>query len=90
MNGYLLDTNVALLAASRSASLSAEVREAMERGANYLSVVVLGGHAQEHEGCPEGSGIRVLGVGCAGTTGRHTAVLGVGTRHGCSSTATDP
>jgi hypothetical protein len=35
VNGYLLDTNVALLAASHSASLSAEVRESMERGANY-------------------------------------------------------
>ena len=40
MNGYLLDPNVALLAASHSASLSVEVRKAMERGANYLSVVV--------------------------------------------------
>ena len=40
MNGYLLDTNVALLAVSRSALLSAGVRDAMGRGANYLSVVV--------------------------------------------------
>ena len=40
MNGYLLDTNVALLAVSRSVSLSAGVRDAMERGANYLSVIV--------------------------------------------------
>lgn len=40
MNGYLLDTNVALLAVSRSAELSGEVRGAMERGTNYLSVIV--------------------------------------------------
>jgi PIN domain nuclease of toxin-antitoxin system len=40
VNGYLLDTNVALLAVSRSVSLSAGVRDAMERGANYLSVIV--------------------------------------------------
>lgn len=40
MNGYLLDTNVVLLSVSRSMLLSAEVRDAMERGANYLSVIV--------------------------------------------------
>jgi PIN domain nuclease of toxin-antitoxin system len=40
LNGYLLDTNVALLAVSRSAELSGEVRGAMERGTNYLSVIV--------------------------------------------------
>jgi PIN domain nuclease of toxin-antitoxin system len=40
VNGYLLDTNVALLAVSHSVLLSAEVRRAMERGANYLSVIV--------------------------------------------------
>lgn len=40
MNGYLIDTNVALLAVFRSASLSTEVRDALERGANYLSVIV--------------------------------------------------
>ena len=40
MNGYLLDTSVALLAAFRSVSLSPEVRAAMERGPNHLSVVV--------------------------------------------------
>jgi hypothetical protein len=32
VNGYLLDTNVALLAVSRSVALSAAVRGAMERG----------------------------------------------------------
>jgi PIN domain nuclease of toxin-antitoxin system len=40
VNGYLIDTNVALLAVFRSASLSTEVRDALERGANYLSVIV--------------------------------------------------
>ena len=40
MNGYLLDTNVALLAVSRSALLSAGVRDAMGRDANYLSVIL--------------------------------------------------
>lgn len=40
MNGYLLDTAVALLAAVRSASLSRQVRAAMQSGPNYLSVVV--------------------------------------------------
>ena len=32
MNGYLIDTNVALLAVFHSASLSTEVRDALERG----------------------------------------------------------
>jgi hypothetical protein len=32
MNGYLLDTSVALLAPFHSVSLSAEVRDAMENG----------------------------------------------------------
>ena len=40
MNGYLLDTNVALLAVSRSVLLSVAVRDAMGRGVNYLSVIV--------------------------------------------------
>jgi PIN domain nuclease of toxin-antitoxin system len=40
VNGYLLDTNIALLAVSRSVVLSAAVRGAMERGTNYLSVIV--------------------------------------------------
>ena len=40
MNGYLLDTSVALLAAFRSVSLSPKVRAAMERGPNHLSVAV--------------------------------------------------
>jgi PIN domain nuclease of toxin-antitoxin system len=40
VNGYLLDTNVALLAVSRSVLLSVAVRDAMGRGVNYLSVIV--------------------------------------------------
>lgn len=40
MNGYLLDTSVALLATCRSVSLSSKVRAAVERGPNYLSVAV--------------------------------------------------
>ena len=39
MNGYLLDANVALRAAVRSASLSPGARGAIRRGPNYLSVV---------------------------------------------------
>ncbi len=39
MNGHLLDTCVALIATVRSASLSLESREAIERGPNFLSVV---------------------------------------------------
>jgi PIN domain nuclease of toxin-antitoxin system len=39
VNGYLLDTNVALLATFHSISLSAEVRGALESGPNYVSVV---------------------------------------------------
>jgi PIN domain nuclease of toxin-antitoxin system len=39
LNGYLLDTNVALLAGFRSAALSASVRRAIQRGPNHLSVV---------------------------------------------------
>jgi PIN domain nuclease of toxin-antitoxin system len=38
VNGYLLDTNVALLATFNSASLVADVRKALENGPNYLSV----------------------------------------------------
>ena len=39
MNGYLLDSNIALRAAAQAASLSSKVRRALERGPNYLSVV---------------------------------------------------
>ena len=39
MSGYLLDANVALRAAARSASLSRRARGAIRRGPNYLSVV---------------------------------------------------
>lgn len=39
MKGYLLDTNVALLATSRSATLPEETRHAIKQGPNYLSVV---------------------------------------------------
>lgn len=39
MNGYLLDTSVVLLAASRSVALSADVRAAMVRGPNHISVI---------------------------------------------------
>jgi hypothetical protein len=90
VNGYLLDTNVALLAASRSASLSAEVREAMERGPNFLSVVVYWEVTLKSMKDALRVGPAYLVVGCAGTIGRHTAVLAAGTRHGCSCTAADP
>jgi len=50
VNGYLLDTNVALLATSRSKSLSPEVRGAMESGPNYVSRGgLLGSRAEEYE-----------------------------------------
>ncbi len=39
MNGYLLDSNIALRATADAASLSPKVRRALERGPNYLSVV---------------------------------------------------
>lgn len=39
MNGYLLDTSVALLALARSVSLPAAVKEAIQQGPNTLSVV---------------------------------------------------
>jgi len=39
VNGYLLDSNIALRATSQAASLSSNVRRAIERGPSYLSVV---------------------------------------------------
>lgn len=39
MTGFLLDTNVILLAGFRSAALSQSVKSAIERGPNYLSVI---------------------------------------------------
>ena len=66
MNGYLLDPNVALLAASHSASLSVEVRKAMERGANYLSVVVYG---RSHPTSMKGAG--TANLGCEKIGGRN-------------------
>lgn len=39
MKGYLLDTSVALLADSKSVTLSPRIRESIERGPAFLSVI---------------------------------------------------
>ncbi len=39
MNGYLLDTSVALLAIHQSVRLSSAIRGALERGPSFLSVI---------------------------------------------------
>ncbi len=39
MSGFLLDTNIILLAGSRSSVLPQETKNAIEEGPNYLSVV---------------------------------------------------
>lgn len=39
MRGFLLDTNVALLASSHSAALSRQARQALINGPNFLSVL---------------------------------------------------
>lgn len=39
MNGYLLDSNIALRATVHAASLPAKVRRAVARGPNFLSVI---------------------------------------------------
>lgn len=40
MNGYLLDTSIALHAGMAESLLSAAIRDALRRGPNYLSVIV--------------------------------------------------